>query len=219
MKNLAAVRVKSNAKYVCLECGATELIQAHHETPGDDSRLVALCASCHSRRHLNLAKSLFFNKTHQPYWYNKSAASLAKELGVSSRTIIRAARQLNIPRGELKPWDEELIKKDIPKLNPKPIKISRTTLLLPRRAASYLGITIQDFNSLCRLIDIPRVRFKRRRGNQEYFIEYFKKDILTWHLVFSSVQFYLRKRENQFGGIVFIPKSEVERLKNKKARE
>lgn len=195
MPNLVAVKVKANARYTCQECGSTELIQAHHETPGDDSSLVALCADCHSRRHPNLPKLLFFTKNHQPYWYNKSAASIAKELGVSSRTIIRTARQLNIPTGELSPWDEELIKKNIPKLNPKPTKASRTILLLGRQAASYLGIAIQDFHSLCRLIDIPSVQFKRRRGNQEYFVEYFKKDILTWHLVFGSAEFYLEAKD------------------------
>lgn len=192
MPNLVAVRVKANARYTCQECGSTELIQAHHQVPRDDNSLIALCADCHSRRHPSLAKSLFFTKNHQPYWYNKSAASMAKELGVSSRTIIRTARHLNISRGELTPWDEELIKKNIPKLNPKPTQASRTTLLLPRQAASYLGITIQDFNSFCRLVDIPSVYFKRRRGNQEYFVEYFEKQALTWHLVFNSAQFYLQ---------------------------
>jgi hypothetical protein len=34
MPNLAAIRVKANARYTCQECGSTELIQAHHEILG-----------------------------------------------------------------------------------------------------------------------------------------------------------------------------------------
>ena len=80
MTNLAAIRVKSNANYICQECGSTELIQAHHQVPGDDSSLVVLCAECHSQKHPNLPKALFFSNNHQPYWHNKSASSLADEL-------------------------------------------------------------------------------------------------------------------------------------------
>lgn len=42
MPNLVMVRIKANAKYICQECGSTELIQAHHRIPGDDSSLVVL---------------------------------------------------------------------------------------------------------------------------------------------------------------------------------
>lgn len=116
MTSLAAIRAKSNVRYTCQECGSTELIQAHHETPGDDSTLVVLCADCHSQRHPSVPMGLFFNKTTQPYWHNKSASSLAKEIGVHPRTIIRAAKRLGIRGGELSPWDEELIKSNIPKM-------------------------------------------------------------------------------------------------------
>jgi len=122
MRNLVSVKVKANAHYTCQECGATELIQTHHEILGDDDSLIVLCADCHSKRHPNVPRALFFSTKNQPYWHNKSASSLAKELGVCPRTIIRAARRLRILPGELTPWDEELIKNNIPKLqwnNPK----------------------------------------------------------------------------------------------------
>jgi len=44
MRNLTAIKAKSNAHYRCQECGSTELIQTHHEIPGDDNSLIALCA-------------------------------------------------------------------------------------------------------------------------------------------------------------------------------
>lgn len=103
---LAATIVKANAHYVCQECGSTELIQAHHQTPDDDSTLISLCASCHSKKHPDVPLGLFFSGKKQPYWENKSAASLAKELGVHSRTIIRNARKLNLSRGTLSVADE-----------------------------------------------------------------------------------------------------------------
>lgn len=108
--NLAAVRAKANAHYQCRQCGSTELVHAHHEIPGDDSSLVALCAECHSKKHPDLPRSLFFNRGIQPYWHNKSAASLAKELGVCSRTVIRAAKKLEILPGELTTKDERQIR-------------------------------------------------------------------------------------------------------------
>lgn len=120
MRSLLAIKTKANARYTCQECGSTELIQAHHEIPGDDSALVALCADCHSARHPDMPKALFFNKRLQPYWQNKSASSLAKELSVCSRTVIRAALRLNITSGILSDRDSELIKINIPKLNWRP---------------------------------------------------------------------------------------------------
>jgi len=98
--------------YTCQECGATELIQAHHEIPGDDSSLVVLCAECHSKRHPDLPRGLFFDKYLQPYWYNKSASSIAKELGVHPRTIVRVAKRLNIAHGELSTKDQARIKNE-----------------------------------------------------------------------------------------------------------
>lgn len=119
MPNFAAIRAKANAHYRCQECSSTELIQRHHSIPGDDSTIVVLCADCHSKKHPCVPKALFLSVLRQSYWFNKSAASLARELGVHSRTIIRAAKRLQILPGELNPWDEELIRNNIPKLRPK----------------------------------------------------------------------------------------------------
>lgn len=111
--NSLAIKVKANANYQCQECGSTELVQAHHNIPSDDSSLIVLCAECHSSRHPNVPKALFYTKNHQPYWYNKSASTLARELGVCSRTIVRRARKLGIPKGELKFSDEKAIRNKI----------------------------------------------------------------------------------------------------------
>lgn len=132
MNNLAILRAKSNARYICRECGCTELIQGHHERPEDDSTIIVLCAGCHSKKHPNVPKALFFSKNKQPYWHNKSASSLAKEVGVHPRTVIRAAKRLKILPGELSPWDEELIKNNVrTKQSPLPgvIKIPRVMKL------------------------------------------------------------------------------------------
>lgn len=111
---LAGVRAKSNAHYRCQECGSTELIQAHHEIPGDDNTLIVLCAGCHSKRHPNVPLALFFSpRGIQPYWHNKSASSIARELLVHPRTVVRAARRLRISRGNLSLLGEELLKKEI----------------------------------------------------------------------------------------------------------
>ena len=109
MRNLVSTRVKANANYQCRECGSTELIQAHHAVPGDDNTLVPLCAHCHSQKHSMVPKKLFLCKTNQPYWHNKSAASLARQIGVHPRTIIRAAKRLQIGSGHLSHLDQELI--------------------------------------------------------------------------------------------------------------
>ena len=116
-KRTITFKIKSNANYTCQECGATEFIQAHHEIPGDDDSLIVLCGECHSRKHPKIARALFFSKSSQPYWHNKAASTLAKELGVHSRTIIRAAKRLEIMPGELSSKDEQAIKVGIPKLN------------------------------------------------------------------------------------------------------
>ena len=125
MPNSTVIRAKANSNYTCQECGATEFIQAHHEIRGDDNSLVVLCANCHSRRHPELPKGIFFARQLQPYWYNKSASTIAKQLNVHSRTIIRAAVRLGIKRGVLTPFDEELIKNNIPKLKIKQAKPRR----------------------------------------------------------------------------------------------
>jgi len=149
--NLMAIRIKSNANYTCRECGSTELVQGHHVIPGDDSSIIPLCAGCHADKHPNVPRALFFARVHQPYWYNKSAATLAKEWNVHSRTVIRAARGLKIPRGELKPWDEELIKQNIKKLQPK------------------------------RTIIPPRKRIIRGRGKNIYLSKYLYDEIVRRH--------------------------------------
>lgn len=115
--SIAATIVKANAGWKCSECGSTEYVQAHHEIPGDDSSMISLCAEHHSQRHPDVPKALFFNHTSQPYWHNKSAASLARELGVHPRTIIRVARRLQISSGELNLTTKTLIKDSIPKAN------------------------------------------------------------------------------------------------------
>ena len=113
MQNLTAIRIKANAHYTCQECPSTELIQAHHETPGDDSTQIPLCAECHSKKHPDVPKALFFSTNNQPYWHNKSASSLARELGAHPRTIIRAAKRLGVLPRELSQWDEELIRNNV----------------------------------------------------------------------------------------------------------
>lgn len=113
MRNQTAIQVKANAHYTCQECGSTELIQAHHKIPGDDTTLIALCAECHSKKHPDVPKALFFSMNHQPCWHNKSVASLARELGVSPRRIKKTARRVGILPGELSPLDEELIENNI----------------------------------------------------------------------------------------------------------
>lgn len=104
-----ATIVKVNAGYRCQECGSDEIVQSHHQIPGDDSSQICLCAECHSLEHPEVPKGLFFSIIHQPYWFNKPASRLAREVGVISRTIIRAAKKLDIPQGELSIADEALI--------------------------------------------------------------------------------------------------------------
>jgi len=120
MRNRAAIEAKKKARGICQECGSMNHIQTHHRIAGDDSSIVVLCGDCHSKKHPDTPKALFLSVLRQCYWFNKSAASLARELGVHPRTIIRAARRLNIPPGELAPWDEELIRNNIPKLGWQP---------------------------------------------------------------------------------------------------
>jgi len=110
MINLLARTAKANAKYMCQECNSMEFIQAHHNTPGDDNDLVVLCALCHSRRHPSIPIGLFTNKTHQPYWQNKSAGALGRELGIQPQTIILRAKRLKIQKGDLSIKDEQRLK-------------------------------------------------------------------------------------------------------------
>lgn len=108
--NKAALKVKANGRYICIFCGSTEYIQGHHLVPRDDDSIIPLCAFCHHSFHPRLPLGLFTSKEHQPYWNNRSAASIAKEMGVHPRTIYRRAKKLNIPKGYLTPIDEERLK-------------------------------------------------------------------------------------------------------------
>lgn len=107
----ANIRIKSNSHYTCQECGSIEQIQAHHQIPHDDNSLIVLCASCHSKKHPNVPLGLFFSNTIQPYWQNISAASLARQCYVNSRTICRRAKALHIEKGILSKIDEDRIRK------------------------------------------------------------------------------------------------------------
>ena len=97
-----SIRVKARAGYQCELCGSDQMVQAHG--PGGDHsdwrKGICLCAEHHADQHPNTPRSLFFTKTHQPYWPNVSAQALAVEFGCHSRTIIRAARRLSVPVGE-----------------------------------------------------------------------------------------------------------------------
>ena len=106
---ISAYIVKANAGYQCQKCGSDELVQSHHQVPGDDSTQTCLCAECHSLEHPSIPKGLFCSMNCQPYWFNKPASRIAREQGVCSRTIIRMAKKLDIPRGDLAIGDEALI--------------------------------------------------------------------------------------------------------------
>ena len=112
-RRIAATRVKSNARYTCQECGSTEKIQAHHEIPRDNSTLVVLCADCHSKKHPRVPSQLFHAKSGQRYWENKSASSLARDMGVHPRTVWRAAKQLSTPTGVLTEEAEKAIRDSV----------------------------------------------------------------------------------------------------------
>ncbi len=200
MRNVAAIKAKTKAHNTCQECGATELIQTHHEIPGDDSTIVVLCGECHSRKHPDAPKALFLSIHRQHYWFNKSAASLARELRVHPRTVIRAARRLEIlPGDNLSPWDEELIRNNIPKLSwgkPKPREMHQRQLVRERRApVTEFTIITDAFLSVpkaAKQLGKPKVTLYR-------WIEANKLIAVT------------------FGGILFVPKSELERIKKVQA--
>jgi len=177
MRNIVAIKAKAKAHNTCQECGATELIQTHHRIPGDDSTIVVLCGECHSGKHPDTPKALFLAICRQRYWFNKSAASLARELGLHPRTVIRAAKRLGVLPGELSPWDEELIRSNIPKLQWN-LKVRQRCLLLPKKAAAYLGLTTHQLYRRVRAGEITPVFLRHRRGNQVYSVEYFDRESL-----------------------------------------
>jgi hypothetical protein len=145
-KNLKwAAIVKSNALYTCIECGSTENIQAHdpthlHIDPKDGQ---CLCGKHHADKHPEVPRNLFTtNKMQQPYWENKSAASLAKEIGVHPRTIYRAVKKLSINKGVLSPRDETNIRQSVH---------SKTKLIDPIKATHfYKPEMIADIEKLAR---------------------------------------------------------------------
>lgn len=102
-------RTKMLAGFKCVECGATEQLQAHHVIPGDNSTLICLCAECHANKHPEVPRNLILSKNSQPYWENISAASLAKTIGYSSRTVIRHSRRLGIKKGILSDEDRAIL--------------------------------------------------------------------------------------------------------------
>lgn len=198
MRNLAAVKLKANSHYTCQECGSTELIQAHHEIPHDDNTLAILCAECHSKRHPSVPKALFFTKSLQPYWHNKSASSIARELGIHPRTVIRTAKKLCIQAGELTPLAEASIKENIPKMGwgkpkpKKPKKIGQRQLVREGRAP------ITEFTVLTDAF-LTITETAHALGESTL-------NINRWITANKLIAV-------TFGGILFIPKSEVERLK------
>ncbi len=135
MNNIISVIAKTNANYTCQECGATELIQSHHQVKGDDNSLIALCANCHSKKHPHVPHGLFFNKQNQKYWYNISASSIARSAGCHSRTIIRKAKRLGLlDKRVLLPTDIELIKS----------KVRRSLLMQAKlRNSKYIDVHVR----------------------------------------------------------------------------
>jgi len=111
-----SVKVKARASYLCQMCGSDYMVQAHAPN-GDHSdwrKGVALCAECHSKEHPGVPRTLFFTKNHQPYWYNVSANSLAREFGCHTRTVIRWSKRLGISgMSEISEEGKQLLRQSI----------------------------------------------------------------------------------------------------------
>jgi len=107
--NKAVIAAKNAANWCCQKCGSTQFIQAHHRIAGDDNSLIILCGECHSKEHQNIPKDFFLTKHIQPYWHNKSASSIARDMGVHYATIIRRAKKLHIPPGYINTKQLELL--------------------------------------------------------------------------------------------------------------
>lgn len=83
--------------YMCIDCGTTKNLIAHHIKPQEkfkELRLeidngLTLCSQCHAKHHK------------QSYWENISAASLAGKIGSWANVIIRRANSLAITKGSI----------------------------------------------------------------------------------------------------------------------
>jgi hypothetical protein len=147
--NRAAIKVKINGKHTCIFCGSTEYIQGHHLVPRDDNTIIPLCAFCHHAFHPKMSLSLFTNHTQQPYWFNKSAASIAKEIGMRPQTIYRRSLLLGIPRGYLSPADELRLKSyKRGKPQRKNIEDIDISLIKDKKKASYYYARKNKFSSM-----------------------------------------------------------------------
>jgi len=227
MRNLVALKVKANAHYTCQECGSTELIQAHHKIPGDGNSLIVLCAECHSKRHPGVPKALFFSTNNQPYWHNKSASSLAKELGVHSRTVIRAAKRLKILPGELSPWDEVLVRSNIPKLQQRVKKAKKARFPKTCARCNYSWNAFKPDPMYCPACGYWVHPLSTTPSPAEFIEIESIEGMVTpsnaaQQLNESETALYRRISANKIhsiklGGIMFIPVSEIERLQNEKA--
>jgi transcription elongation factor Elf1 len=109
-----SVKVKARHNYTCTKCGSTENIQAHDPTKEhkDWQTGIALCGSCHAKEHPDVPVGIFLAKNKQPYWYNISARTIAKNIGCHNRTVIRIAKRLDItPYCEISDNDIDRIRK------------------------------------------------------------------------------------------------------------
>lgn len=203
---MACIRAKSNARYVCQECGSTEFIQAHHQIPRDDGSLIVLCAVCHSKRHSDVPLGLFFSRTCQPYWENISAASLARQLNKHPRTIYRVAKRLNIAKGFLAETSRLLIEQAFnhPKTKKieKPIKLKRERAkevrnyktVLPKPRIYYRYCVEYDIKPCCPVCHGWCLRYRTKTDD---FLcqrcgELFSGKQVDYHLS-DGIEWYMRK--------------------------
>ncbi len=98
-----SVMVKARYDWACARCGSKSNIQAHDPTRQhtDWRKGIALCGECHADEHPDVPRGLFLASSHQPYWPNVSAQTMAEAINCSNRTIIRRAKYLNIPMGQI----------------------------------------------------------------------------------------------------------------------
>ena len=139
-----SVKVKARFNYQCAKCGSTENIQAHDPTGTHHNWRdgIALCGHCHSLEHPNVPATLFESSSHQPYWSNISASTLAKEFKCHNRTIIRVARRLGIPPKQ--PLSEEqkaLLKDNIIGKELLTMPIDSQPSMTVREVADYLHLS------------------------------------------------------------------------------